>query len=94
MNTYSSAELRDKLRSDLANAGYRLSDDGTHRLDNVGDGVYHTVSIEGLRHPVLVARAKFASSRFVRTFNIISESSLQRAITELGKAVKPSYMSH
>jgi hypothetical protein len=94
MNTNSPAELRTKLQSDLINAGYLLSEDGTHRLDNVGDGIYHTVSIEGLRHPVLVARANFASSRFVRTFNINSETSLKRAITELGKAVKPSYMDH
>jgi hypothetical protein len=94
MNIHSPAELRTKLRSDLANAGYLLSEDGTHRLDNEGDGIYHTVSIEGMSHLVLVARANFASSRFVQTFNISNEKSLQRALTELGKTVKPSYMSH
>lgn len=94
MNTYSPAELRDKLRSDLANAGYRLSEDGTHRLDNVGDGVYHTVTIEGASHPVVVARANFATCRFVRTFNIHNETYLQRALTELAKTVKPSYLSN
>ena len=94
MTTNSPAELRTKLQSDLVNSGYLLSEDGTHRLDNVGDGIYHTVSIEGMSHPVLVARANFASSRFVRTFNITSETSLQRALAELGKTVQPSYMSH
>lgn len=94
MNTHSLAELRIKLQSDLVNAGYLLSEDGTHRLDNVGDGIYHTVSIEGMQRVVLVARANFASSRFVSTFNINSEASLQRALAELGKTVQPSYMSH
>jgi hypothetical protein len=91
MNT---TELRHKLLSGLANAGYLLSEDGTHRLSHTNDGTYHTASIEGRHHPVLVARAKYASSHFVRTFNIISETSLQRALTELGRKVKPSYMGH
>jgi hypothetical protein len=94
MNTFSSTELRTKLRSELVNAGYLLSEDGAHHLDNIVDGKYHTVSIEGIRNPVLVAQAKFASSRFVRTFNISNETSLRRALDELSKTVTPSYMGH
>lgn len=93
MNTFTPAELRDKLRSELVKSGYILCEDGAHRSSTIVDGRYHTASIEGSSHPVLVARAKFASTRFVRTFNIISETSLQRALTELGKTVQPSYMS-
>lgn len=94
MNTLASTELRNKLRSGLADAGYLLSEDGTLHLDSVVDGKYHTVSIEGISHPILVAQAQYDTSRFVRTFNIISETSLQRAFAELSREVKPSYMDH
>lgn len=93
MTTFSPAELRDKLRSELVNSGYLLCEDGVHRSATTVDGRYHTANIEGASHPVLVARANYASTRFVRTFNIISETSLQRALAELGKIVQPSYMS-
>jgi fatty acid/phospholipid biosynthesis enzyme len=94
MNDLSAAELRAKLQSGLTDAGYLLTDDGTHRLPNITDGKYHTASIEGLSHPVLVAHANYATSRFVRTFNVISETALRRALAELSKEIKPSYMAH
>lgn len=94
MTTFSPAELRDKLRAGLTDAGYILSEDGTHRSDATIDGKYHSATIEGTSHPVMVARANFATCRFVRTFNIRNENALERALVELGKTVKPSYLSN
>lgn len=94
MTTFSPAELRDKLRAGLIDAGYLLSEDGTHLSESIVDGRYHSATIEGTSHPVMVARANFSTCRFVRTFNIRNETALERALAELGKTVKPSYLNN